>query len=58
MKDHAGGEAADRTSLNPESPAKDATLPEDDSIHLPPEYDRRGIPLPLRHKVGGIITPQ
>jgi hypothetical protein len=24
----------------------------------PPERDRRGIALPPRHKVGGIITPQ
>jgi hypothetical protein len=28
------------------------------AAEAPPERDRRGIALPRRHKVGGIITPQ
>jgi hypothetical protein len=28
------------------------------AAEAPPELDRRGIALPRRHKVGGIITPQ
>jgi hypothetical protein len=33
-------------------------LPESDSGRLPAEVDHRGIVLPRRHALGGIITPQ
>jgi hypothetical protein len=33
-------------------------LPEPDSKAVPAEVDHRGIVLPRRHAVGGIITPQ
>lgn len=35
-----------------------AVLPEDSKPVLPAEVDHRGIVLPRRHAVGGIITPQ
>jgi hypothetical protein len=34
------------------------SLPESDSGRLPAEVDHRGIVLPRRHALGGIITPQ
>jgi hypothetical protein len=34
------------------------SLPESDSGRLPAEVDYRGIVLPRRHALGGIITPQ
>jgi len=34
------------------------SLPESDSGRLPAEVDHRGIVLPRRHAMGGIITPQ
>jgi hypothetical protein len=57
-KDHAGRPAEDGTLNQPKPPAENALLPEADENQLPLEYDRRGIALPRRHKVGGIITPQ
>jgi len=33
-------------------------LPESNTKTAPPEVDHRGIVLPRRHAVGGIITPQ
>ncbi len=41
-----------------ETPTENDVVAEDDPTCLPIEYDRRGIALPRRHKVGGIITPQ
>ncbi|MGI8771518.1 MAG: hypothetical protein ACR2JE_08775 [Acidobacteriaceae bacterium] len=57
-RDDAGRQAADGTLNQTKPPAENAVLAEDDQIHLPLEYDRRGIALPRRHKVGGIITPR
>jgi hypothetical protein len=56
--DDAGRQAEDGTRNQPKPAAANTLLPEDDQIQLPIEYDRRGIALPRRHKVGGIITPQ
>jgi hypothetical protein len=56
--DHPGRPASEGTRKQPGSAAENALLPEDDENQLPLEYDRRGIALPRRHKVGGIITPQ
>ena len=44
-----GGALIERASLSAESPPGSAP---------PPVVDRRGIVLPRRHALGGIITPQ
>ncbi|MGO8932993.1 MAG: hypothetical protein ACLPLZ_14440 [Terracidiphilus sp.] len=38
--------------------AERLSFPEPDSGRLPAEVDHRGIVLPRRHAMGGIITPQ
>jgi hypothetical protein len=47
-------EPSDTEPSTPKAPSGDATQ----SKELPVELDRRGKPLPVRQRVGGIITPQ
>jgi hypothetical protein len=47
----AGLDAADHGTADPTAPLAEQAVEG-------PERDRRGIALPRRHKVGGIITPQ
>ncbi len=41
----------------PQPGAQLSNRPAENSAQLPDEYDRRGIKLPARTLVGGIITP-
>jgi hypothetical protein len=47
-----GRDAADHSTADPAGPMVEQ------AEETPAERDRRGIALPRRHKVGGIITPQ